>query len=338
MSASKTFKVAKDAAVNPGLFNYSFLDESGVGNGPYYPIHAVVDSTSTLVDPVKQQQFPSQLGRQTMAGSLSVALASDQAAVPVSLSGPLPAFAAPAEVVISDGGTIATATGTPADAAYAGSGNPTIVSLLKGMFAQLGQVILGPGSSKIGAVDIDQTTPGTSNGVVINSMAALPHGTAVIGSVTKRVIIETSQLTVTASSAYVTGHQVGGLITIQNMIDASNNQGAAYLRSLQLTIASLQTAAFTLYLFNQQPTNSTWTDAAAPAIAAADVPFLIGAYKFTSPDSGLGTYSLYTLDNLNKLYTIPNSDNILYGILTVTGTPTFAATTDVSLSVGVEWC
>jgi hypothetical protein len=54
--------------------------------------------------------------------------------------------------------------GTKADAAYAGSGSATVVSILKGIYNAL-VAALPAGSNIIGKVGIDQTTPGTTNAV-----------------------------------------------------------------------------------------------------------------------------------------------------------------------------
>ena len=73
-----------------------------------------------------------------------------------------------------------TALGAPADAAYAGAGSSSIVAALKGIYAAL--VTATPaGSAVIGRVGLDQTTPGTTNGVVVNA-SALPAGAAQDGT------------------------------------------------------------------------------------------------------------------------------------------------------------
>ncbi len=54
--------------------------------------------------------------------------------------------------------------GTKADAAYTGSGSASLVAILKGIYASATGAIPA-GTSIIGKVGIDQTTPGTTNGV-----------------------------------------------------------------------------------------------------------------------------------------------------------------------------
>jgi len=73
--------------------------------------------------------------------------------------------------------------GTKADAAYAGSGSATVVSILKGIYNAL-VAALPAGSNIIGKVGIDQTTPGTTNGVVQNAGPSNVAATACSGTVT----------------------------------------------------------------------------------------------------------------------------------------------------------
>ena len=72
--------------------------------------------------------------------------------------------------------------GTKADAAYTGSGSATVVSVLKGIYNAL-VVALPAGSNIIGKVGIDQTTPGTTNGVVQNAGPANVTATDCSGTI-----------------------------------------------------------------------------------------------------------------------------------------------------------
>lgn len=66
---------------------------------------------------------------------------------------------------------------TLATASAQGTGNTTLASIL----TKLGAVVLAAGSAVAGKFGIDQTTPGTTNGVVITT--AVPAGTNAIGTV-----------------------------------------------------------------------------------------------------------------------------------------------------------
>lgn len=134
--------------------------------------------------------------------------------------------------------------------------------------------------------------------------------------------------TVTASSAYTAGNEVGGLLAFANAVGTALG---GIVQSITVTSKSVQTTAFKLYLFSANPTNSTWTDKAAPAINAADLPSLLGVYTIGAADSGLGTMTVWNLDGVSKSFR--SSTTSLYGVLVAIGTPTFASTSDVSVTV-----
>ncbi len=136
---------------------------------------------------------------------------------------------------------------------------------------------------------------------------------------------------VTAGAAYAAGNQVGGLLTFANAVRAATLSGV--LASLRLSCRDVQTTAFRIYLFTANPTGSSWADKTAPAIAAADIPFLAGVYTLSAADSGLGTHTLYNLDGIGKVLQCATTS--LYGVLVCVGTPTFGSTSDVTVAVGI---
>jgi hypothetical protein len=74
--------------------------------------------------------------------------------------------------------------GTKADAAYAGSGSASLVAILKGLYNAITSPI-PPGTNLIGKIGIDQTTPGTTNGVQLptttnGGAATVKGGVAVV--------------------------------------------------------------------------------------------------------------------------------------------------------------
>lgn len=150
-----------------------------------------------------------------------------------------------------------------------------------------------------------------------------PAGFTVLGQSSAVVVAPT----VTAG-AYSAGNVVGGLLTFANVF------GPAFsgrLTDFLVKSKSVQTTTYKLYLFNQQPTNSTWTDKAAPAINALDLPFLLGVWTSGASDSGLGTETSNQLDNINAI--IRSSNQNLYAILVCVATPTYASTSDITVEV-----
>lgn len=115
------------------------------------------------------------IGSVNVLGGNATAVKTDGSGVtqPVSAASlPLPAGAATA----ANQSSVVTALGGTGDAAYAGSGAASTIAALKGVYnATLAP--LASGTNLIGKVGLDQTTPGTTNGVVVNS-SALPAGAA----------------------------------------------------------------------------------------------------------------------------------------------------------------
>jgi hypothetical protein len=135
---------------------------------------------------------------------------------------------------------------------------------------------------------------------------------------------------VTASSAYASGNAVGGLLTFAN---ATRTISSGVLHSVNLNFKSAQTAATDLILFNAQPTNTTITDKTAFSLAAADFDKVVGVVHITDCTS-LGTPSTCRADSLGLTFRLA-SGTTLYGVLVTRGTPTFSATSDVSVQISV---
>lgn len=129
-----------------------------------------------------------------------------------------------------------------------------------------GTVTLGAGSALAGKVGIDQTTPGTTNGVQVN--AALPAGANAIGNVGGKTVTVCTTPTVTASNSYGTNYVVGGKLAFANLFTST---GSGILQSIVVTMPKTETSGFTFFPFSSDPSSTTWTDAAVAAINSADV-------------------------------------------------------------------
>lgn len=110
--------------------------------------------------------------------------------------------------------------------------NTTLSSIL----TELGAVVLSAGSAIIGKVGIDQTTPGTTNGVVINSSATVPTtetyvNIAVNAQGVSGAPISVGTSTATTLAASRAGRKEVTLVfesAVQARIGASNVTGSAY--------------------------------------------------------------------------------------------------------------
>jgi len=134
--------------------------------------------------------------------------------------------------------------------------------------------------------------------------------------------------TVTASSAYSIGNAVGGWITFANAARVS--AGSGLIQSVVVASKSAQTTQMDLLIFNSDVTGtSTCTDKNAVAIATTDMANAIGVAHITDWTSG-GTPSVGQAQNLAMPFALASGTS-LYGCLVTRATPTFAATTDITI-------
>lgn len=181
------------------------------------------------------------------------------------------------------------------------------------------------GSPYIIQTGIDQTTQGTTNGVVLNS------GQNDVGNVGGKTVSVTVTPTVTASNAYGTNYVVGGLLTFSN---AFTSTGTGILQDVVVTIKKVETSGFTFVPFNSNPSNTTWTDAAVAAINAADVAAVREPVTLTA-FSGLGTHTVAYASGLG--IAMAPSSTTLYGVLLANAalTNNFGSTSDVTVTVKI---
>lgn len=148
--------------------------------------------------------------------------------------------------------------------------------------------------------------------------------------------------TVTPSSTYSAGNEVGGLLTFISAGVSPTYAGV--LESVSMTVNTVQTGEFDLYLCTRNPTNSTWADKSTPSINTADkASCSIGPVKLTSVSSGLGTHSVYNATGLATIFGLPNqtsNPNLpsnLYGILVTPSQPSaqFGSASDITVTLGI---
>jgi len=191
--------------------------------------------------------------------------------------------------------------GAKADAAYAGSGAASIVSILKGLYNAM--------------------------------IAATPAGSNLIGSVS--VAPSTTDVVVTptvTASAYTAGNVLGGIMTFANILAPSSFNGILHSITAKFKGAAV-TGNLQVAIFKASPSNGTYTDKTAPTWNAADMANLLGIYTLPVPNSKLGTMTVYNLDGIGKA--IVGASQSLFAVVIVDGTPTPASTSDFSLEFAV---
>lgn len=137
--------------------------------------------------------------------------------------------------------------------------------------------------------------------------------------------------TVTAGS-YTANRIAGGLMTFAS---AAGTKGTCALNAISITCKTVQTDTITCYVFDANPTASTWTDTAAAAITGADIQKNKGVYVLANPLSGLGTHTIWTLENINREFSIGASGS-LYIVMVRSGTTAYGSTSDLQVAVSIN--
>ena len=140
-----------------------------------------------------------------------------------------------------------------------------------------------------------------------------------------------SQTPTVTAGAYVANDAVGGLLTFANA--ARETGGGGGIKTVGIIDDAGQDAELELWLFNQ--TFTAMADNAAWAPSEADLENLVGVISTEDSSQGwldAGTPSAITIDVATR-YDLTGTS--LFGQLVTRGTPTFAATDDVTVKVGV---
>lgn len=165
------------------------------------------------------------------------------------------------------------------------------------------------------------------------------------GDSSQRQIVSVAGLTVqptdtpaVTASAYTAGNVVGGVLSFSNAVRTQNAINSGRLQNVLVTSKSTQALVeMDLYLFNANPTGSTFTDKAAPAIAAADIPKLIAKVALMSVDANLGAnYTSWQALGIGLVFQLGSGNTTLYAVLVTRGTPTFASTSDITVTLGIQ--
>lgn len=169
---------------------------------------------------------------------------------------------------------------------------------------------------------LGQTTASGSTSVVLAS------DSQTVGGFTKTI----KDTTAVSTSAYTAGDAVGAKRTLTGALRLSN--GTAILESITLLDRSNQKAGMELFIFDSDPSAATITDNAAFVFSTDDLKVLaritIAATDYVTMDSK----AIAQIKGLGVALTGANSNTSLYAALVTTGTPTYAATTDIQLIYG----
>lgn len=179
---------------------------------------SVTQGTSPWVDNITQIGGAAlALGQTTMSASIPVALASNQSALAVTVSGV--ATAANQTSQITQETAINTVLGAQADAVCGtATGTCSEIALLKFLNTSVSGSIPA-GTALIGKVGIDQTTVGTTNAVSLAQIGAVTAstGAGATGTGTQRVGVAQDTTTVAGSAPGTAGTASANVVTVQGV-------------------------------------------------------------------------------------------------------------------------
>ncbi|MGH6839475.1 MAG: hypothetical protein ACREDT_11875, partial [Methylocella sp.] len=177
----------------------------------------------------------------------------------------------------------------------------------------------------VAAINATLGTPMQATGGTVGIAA----GTNAIGAIIGRTTMATATPAVTSNGAYAAGNEIGGLLTF-----AIGGAGSGTLMSMRVTSKSILATALKAYIFSANPTNTTWRDKTAPTIAAADIASLLAVVPLNSPDSGLGTHTIWNAGAIGEQFVAANLYVVL--ICGAAATLTSASTSDITVQLGVS--
>lgn len=158
---------------------------------------------------------------------------------------------------------------------------------------------------------------------LLGKINALLNGSgAKIGGNTK---IVTPAITVD-TAAYAAGDSIGGKITLTDAMRVSGGTGV--LAGITLVDRANQKPALEIFLFESDPSAATITDQSAFVFSTDDTK-LVAKVIVTADDwTTIDSKAVADLANLNRVVAASGSKN-LYAAIVATGTPDFAAATDL---------
>lgn len=137
--------------------------------------------------------------------------------------------------------------------------------------------------------------------------------------------------TVSASPAYTAGDSIGGKISLASAVRAAGLGGT--INSITVTDKGKQSAPIDVVFFNADPTNSTFTDNGALTIHDTDLLTIVAVVPIVSW-SAFADNSVGYANGLGIAFKIATGTT-LYACLVNRGTPTYTATTDIQVTVGI---
>ena len=150
------------------------------------------------------------------------------------------------------------------------------------------------------------------------------------GPVTSAANVIAVPLTVTASSAYTAGYSLDGVKAVATGL---MNAQTVILTDVVVDVKSTQTGEIDLVFFSAGPINSTIADKTAFSLNVADSAKVEAVIPLTYY-MALGTPTAYFANGLSTVISVDGSGILNMAVIT-RGTPTFTATSDVTVILKV---
>lgn len=187
-----------------------------------------------------------------------------------------------------------------------------------------------------GTVTVQQATAANLKVDLLNS-GALANVTTVAtvsaltdGNVGGKTTVIKDTTAVSTSPAYTSGDAVGGKRTLANALLA---KGTGVLESVIVLDRANQKAPLDIYIFDADPTGATITDNSAFVFSTDDLKVIAHISVAAADYVTTNTKAIATESNLG--IALKAGGTSLYAAVVTTGTPTYAATTDVQIVFGI---
>lgn len=170
---------------------------------------------------------------------------------------------------------------------------------------------------------------GTATGDVAGRTVDGGSGAALYVDTRAKVVRLSATPTVSTSPAYSLKDAIGGVMTFSNAVRASG--GTARIETVQVADKGQQMAPLDLVLFDRNPGSGTFTDNAAADPTDTELGYVVAVIP-------VGSYADF---NDNSVASAPVGVSVvlngtdLYGVMVSRGTPTYASTSDVTVTLTI---
>lgn len=204
----------------------------------------------------------------------------------------------------------------------------SLIALTKGILTDLNAIQLAEGFKTDAAV----TNP-ASDATIISALKGILTGVNLNQNVGGYTVAIKDTTAVSTSPAYSIGDAVGAKRTITGALRTSN--GSGILESITLLDRANQKAAMELFIFDSNPAAATITDNAAFVFSTDDLKVLAHVTIAATDYITINSKAIATIKGIGAALKGADSTTSLYAALVTTGTPTYAATTDLQLIYGI---